>query len=249
MALAWTWTWLLVMIVTGSVSRPGTGWPTHLPAVLGPAIAALVVTAVYDGRAGVADLARRCVRWPGRWIWSVAAILAVGVLAAAVARALGEPWPSAESLGEFTGAPPLPWPVLAVYILIVNGYGEEIGWRGFVVHRLVEVTSQSRAWVITWALWALWHLPLFWVVASFREMRWEVLGWLLGLFAGAVVLGWLYVRSSSSILLVALWHTAYNFTAATEGTSGTIAAASSTVVMLAAVVIVVLEARRRPARR
>lgn len=73
--------------------------------------------------------------------------------------------------------------------------------------------------------------------------------WLLGLFAGAVVLGWLYVRSSSSILLVALWHTAYNFTAATEGTSGTIAAASSTVVMLAAVVIVVLEARRRPARR
>ena len=42
-----------------------------------------------------------------------------------------------------------------------------------------------------------------------------------------------------SVLLVALWHTAYNVTSATAVTDGLPAALTSTVVMVAAVVIVI----------
>ena len=55
---------------------------------------------------------------------------------------------------------------------------------------------------------AFWQLPLFWIASGLASTPLYVVpGWLLGLASGAVVLGWLYERSSS-ILVVALAHTA-----------------------------------------
>lgn len=51
-------------------------------------------------------------------------------------------------------------------------------------------------------------------------------GFLIGLAAGAVVLGWLYEQARSSLFVVALWHAMLNMTSATEGTEGFVAAAS-----------------------
>ncbi|HYN29640.1 MAG TPA: hypothetical protein VES95_07200 [Dermatophilaceae bacterium] len=64
------------MAVRGEVSRPGQGWPTHLPGLLGPALAALVVTALAGGRPGLSDLWARCTRWRVGW----APWLAVGAV-------------------------------------------------------------------------------------------------------------------------------------------------------------------------
>ncbi len=75
------------------------------------------------------------------------------------------------------------------------------------------------------------------------------MGHLLGLLAPAVI-GRLTgatpgrrAAGGRSVLLVALWPTAYNFTSATAVT-GLPAALTSTVVMVAAVVVVVRELRR-----
>lgn len=59
LACAASWAWWVPMALTGAVSRPGTGWPTHLPGLLGPALAAVAVTALVDGKPGLADLGRR----------------------------------------------------------------------------------------------------------------------------------------------------------------------------------------------
>ena len=67
----------------------------------------------------------------------------------------------------------------------------------------------------------------------------EVVGWTLGITAGSLVLAWLYRGSGASILLVAVWHIAFNLTAATEAGDGVVAAVTSTLVMVAAVVIIV----------
>jgi len=75
-----------------------------------------------------------------------------------------------------------------------------------------------------------------------------MIGWLVGLTSGSVVLTWIYAHAHHSILVVALWHTAFNFTSATDATAGLPAALSSTVVMIGAVAIVVSEgvaAKRR----
>ena len=70
-------------------------------------------------------------------------------------------------------------------------------------------------------------------------MGWATVGWGLGLLAGSVVLTRLYVGSGRSVLLVAVWHTAFNFTSATTATEGLSAAITSTAVMVAAVVVLV----------
>jgi hypothetical protein len=50
-ALALTWAAWAPLVLGRIVVRPG-GWPSHAPGLLGPALAALFVTAVADGRDG-----------------------------------------------------------------------------------------------------------------------------------------------------------------------------------------------------
>ena len=104
--------------------------------------------------------------------------------------------------------------------------------------RLLQNTSQGRAALIVWPIWGLWHLPLFWIVANFRDFGvGGTIGWAVGLGFGSVVLTWLYQSAGRSILIVALWHTAYNFTTATEAAGGIAAAVATAAVILASVII------------
>ena len=57
--LSWWW---VPMAVGGVKTRPGQGWPTHLPGLAGAAIAAIIVTALTQGTAGLRDLAARTFR-------------------------------------------------------------------------------------------------------------------------------------------------------------------------------------------
>lgn len=63
LAFAISWGWSFTLVANGDIVRRGIGWPTASPAPAGPAIAAVVVTTWISGRVGLADLARRIVRW------------------------------------------------------------------------------------------------------------------------------------------------------------------------------------------
>ena len=240
LAFLFSWSWWVPMAVRGQVTHTGVGWPTHLPGLMGPAFAAVVVTLGWQGTGALLDLGRRAVRWRGvgRWWWSVPAVLALGAVGVAAAAATGTPV-DVGRLAEYSGAPVVPVIVLFGYVLLVNGYGEELGWRGLLADGLVGRVGEVRAALLVTLAWGAWHLPLFWVVDSFRSMGWATVGWGLGLLAGSVVLTRLYVGSGRSVLLVAVWHTAFNFTSATTATEGLSAAITSTAVMVAAVVVLV----------
>ncbi len=248
LAFTFSWLWWVPMAVRGQVTNPGQGWPTHLPGLLGPAFAAIVVVLGWHGTSGLLELGHRAVRWRGvgRWWWAVPAILALGAVGLAVSAAAGHPV-DLGGLAEYSGAPVFSAVLLVGYVLIVNGYGEELGWRGVLADGLVDRVGEVRAALLVTVVWATWHLPLFWVVEGFRSMGWATVGWVLGLLAGSVVLTRLYVGSGRSVLLVALWHTAFNFTTATTATQGLSAAITSTAVVVAAVVVLVRAGRRERA--
>ncbi len=127
-------------------------------------------------------------------------------------------------------------------VLLVNGYGEETGWRGFALPLLQRRVSPLTAMLVLAVIWAGWHLPMFLVVDSFSGFSaGTVVGWLLGLTAGSIVLGWLYNRSGGSVALVAVWHACFNMVSATAAASGLVAAVVTTVVMVQAVVLVIAE--------
>ena len=238
LAYVLSWSCWVPLAISGRRVDQGQGWPTHLIGLAGPAIAAFVVTLAGDGRRGVRSLWSRVVRWRVGWIW-YAAVLATAAFAAI--PALTERGTPADEFVRYSGAPAIGF-VVVPYVLIVNGFGEEIGWRGLLADELLRRTSPGVTALIVWPIWALWHLPLFWVVATFRDFGvGGTIGWIVGIGFGSVFLTWLYQSASRSILIVASWHTAYNFATATDAASGTAAAVASTAVIAAGVVIL-----RRP---
>lgn len=235
---ALSWSWWVPLAISGTTVEQGQGWPTHLIGLTGPAVAAVVVTAVTDGGRGVRALWSRIVRWRVGWIWW-ALVAATAVFAAM--PVLTESGVGVDEFVRYSGAPTV-GVVVVPYVLVVNGFGEEIGWRGLLADELLRRTSPGVTALIVWPIWALWHLPLFWVVATFRDFGvGGTIGWIVGIGFGSVFLTWLYQSAARSILVVASWHTAYNFATATEAASGTAAAVASTAVIVAGVVIL-----RRP---
>jgi membrane protease YdiL (CAAX protease family) len=233
----WSWAWWLPIAFGDETVEMGSASPTHLPGLLGPGLAAIAVSWITGGRAGVAGLLRRLFRWRTALWWTVAGVLVIGGIAVFAST------PTSASLVQYSGVDESLGVVATVLlVLVVNGVGEELGWRGYMADTLLHRHGLIATSLLVVAAWAPWHAPLFWGLGSFAGFSvGEVLGWLIGITCGSVVLTWLYQRSGFSVLLVAMWHTAYNFTVATPGTQGAPAAIVSTVVMVAAVVIVVLE--------
>lgn len=161
----------------------------------------------------------------------VAAAAGLGLLAVS-----GRPLPSPQQLSVMPGLPDVGWVGVLLLCLVVNGYGEEVGWRGYLWPLLRRRHGAAAAGALLALPWAAWHLPTFWLDTGLRGFApLMVPGWLVGLAAGTVVMGWLYERSGS-LFVVALFHASLNMASATEGTR-TVAAVPAALVMVWAIVL------------
>lgn len=244
LAYGFSWSWCVALLLAGETVAKDP-WPTHLPALAGPALAAVLTTAMAGGRPGLRALAGGLTRWRigARWWLAALAPLLVGALAFAAAALLGD-GPRVEQLGRFSGtAHGIGWVVLAC---LFNGFGEETGWRGFLLPRLQERWGALRATALVALAWAAWHLPFFFLLDSYADFTaLQLPGFLLGMLAGAAVLTWLYDHTGGSILAVAIWHASYNLAVATSASEGAVAAVVTTAVMVGAVAVIP-DLRRRP---
>lgn len=236
-ALSWAWAWPLAL--SGALVSRGAGWPTHFPALAGPAVAAFLTTAWVSGRTGVKDLLARLGRWrfPLRW-WAVTlsplAFLAVALL---VQAAIGD-LPKLADFGRYTGLPTVGVLGVAILAVVLNGFGEETGWRGYAVPTLVSRFGPLGAALVIAPVWALWHLPYFFLLDSYQSFNlFTIIGFLVGLAFGSVVLTWLYLGTGGSILAVAIWHGLFNMATATDGATNIIASAVSALVIALGIVI------------
>ena len=168
--------------------------------------------------------------------------LTVGV---AVVAGTGELPPAASFISYSGAAASAPVVLVAV---AVNVFGEEAGWRGYALPRLQARLGALRGTLVLTAVWALWHAPMFVVLAGYRGFSvLTVPGFLVGLTAGALVLTSLYNHTGRSILACAVWHGSYNLAAGTTAADGTIAAVTTAAVIFWAVSLVQRERAGQPA--
>ena len=143
--------------------------------------------------------------------------LIIGVLGPAAIIALSFGIAAAFGVVRFTGMPPgLGRAVLNITVTIVIFavvfLGEEIGWRGYLLFRVAELTSGRRAAVITGAFHAIFHLPLLLLTTTYQNegKRWIVVPMvMITLTLAGVWYGWLRLWSGS-IWPVSLAHSAFN---------------------------------------
>jgi uncharacterized protein len=173
----------------------------------GPLVAALLVAAVAEGRAGLRDLGRRLVRWRVGLRW-YAVVLVLPVVLVGVTVAL-IPMFGGTAL-DWTKRPELaPTALLLVILLLVPlavPLGEEVGWRGFALPRLLAVRSPLTATLILGVIWSLWHLP---VVLDKPDLRVPA-PFFLAVIPLAVLFTWLFLHTRGSLLIAVLFHAWYD---------------------------------------
>jgi CAAX protease family protein len=115
------------------------------------------------------------------------------------------------ALGPGFGSAVLSLTVTTIIFTVVL-LGEEIGWRGYLLFRLGELTSGRRAAVLTGAFQAIFHLPLLLLTTTYQSegKRWIVVPMVVvTLTLAGVWYGWLRLWSGS-IWPVSLSHSAFN---------------------------------------
>ena len=181
-------------------------WPVPFGAFLplGPLLAALIVTAVIDGRPGLRALGRRMLRWRVGWRWYAVALavpLATVIAAITLNVVLGAPATALHGLD--------PWYilVLAFAVRLINPLdgpvGEELGWRGFALVRLQADRSPLRASLILGLLVAGWHVPLVFLPGEHLA---PVL--LLATVAVTFVYAWIFNHTGDSAFMTLVSHAA-----------------------------------------
>ncbi len=210
------------------LSRQGLGLlPLDLPVPLfqwlatyaGLALPAFLVTAVVGGRAGVADLLRRSLRWRVGVRWYLVALFGVlgGVLILALPLFGAAPLQLLVQQRELLLTAFLP----AVLLMVVStNLPEEVAWTGFLQAQLQERRGPLVASLLTAPAFALMHLPPFFVDGWIAEEGLALAQLPEALLSLGVVMifavffrvavMWLYNGSGGSLLIVGLFHSAFN---------------------------------------
>jgi uncharacterized protein len=136
----------------------------RIAGTFGPTLAALILAGA-AGRAALRHLLGGFSRWraPARvWAFALGATAAVGFAALGIEAALGgtPDWPGGRAL--------LIAPVVFLWVLLFSVAGEETGWRGYLLPKLLERTGPVRASLALGLVWALWHLPLWAMPGDFH---------------------------------------------------------------------------------
>ena len=218
LAYLFTWSnWLPQAVNSrGIISIHVPGFLTLL-AGYGPALAAIIIASLAYGRQGLRELFGRLLRWRVGIQWYLIALLMpafVIVLAIAINNLMGGTFPDFSVAGFPFGPPETPlWQKILILFLVFtlgfDGFGEELGWRGFALPRLLERYSPLVSSLILGALWAVWHFPYALTEGTFLSavpLHW----FFINLLAVSVIYTWIFNNTKGSLLPVLLFHAAGN---------------------------------------
>jgi uncharacterized protein len=205
----------------GLISPQVSFAPSPLLGAFGPFIAALITTAIFDGRAGFGSLFKRFLVWRVSILWYLFVLFwpaIFSLIKTSIAVLMGAAIPDF-SQPPFVTLYPIPAevknavPFIAFLpfvflqqMLLGSSMGEEPGWRGYALPRLQAGQNSLRASLILGLLWGIWHLPK-WLTKG-DPMQQGSLGWeVLGLMATTVLFTWVFNNTKGSLLLALLFHT------------------------------------------
>ena len=181
----------------------------HGLGALGPVTAAFLMRRSADPSVRLGDLYRRrgpthlSRFWTGMVLVSPLLLLGLGLLGvtafggdqdyAGLADALSSP----EWLGSvFVGS-------------VLYGLGEEPGWRGWLLPHLQRHRGAVTSTLLLTVIWAGWHAPFF----AYRfDLGGPVMivGFFIGLLAGAFWLTFAFNSTGGNVWVVAVWHVLWN---------------------------------------
>jgi membrane protease YdiL (CAAX protease family) len=212
-ALAYTFSWL----IWGLEGRFGDGGLLVWLGSAGPALAAIVVAALSQGRRGLYALLSRLFVWRVGIKWYLVALLLVPVVGLGIAAGF-------VLTGKLTAALPgidywrenLGMHVVAVTSAVLLGLfvsvGEELGWRGYALPRLQERLNPLASSVLIGVLWGGWHFNGL-LGGQAEALQWlDMILFVVGTVSASVIYTWLFNNTRGSVPIACLFHSVYDVT-------------------------------------
>ncbi len=104
----------------------------------------------------------------------------------------------------------------ALLTIVLASVIEELGWRGYGEDAVGQYHSWFKESIIFAAIWACWHLPLFWIPGTYHDGLRQlglvyVLNFMLSTLPIDFIQTWLYVKNRRSMLATIIFHLFINF--------------------------------------
>jgi len=154
---------------------------------------------------GLAALLSRLVRWRFGVQWYLFVLLGIPALGLGAAL-LGGQTPAFDLRHWYLLIPAL----LSQIYLDPGPLGEEMGWRGYALPRLLGQGKPLAASLRLGVIWFIWHLPAF-LIGGTPQTRLSLPAFFLSALALSILATWLYQHTNGSVLPSVLLHLMANF--------------------------------------
>lgn len=158
----------------------GLSWPFQIISIMGPSTiswpcifnslamimvgVATFISARYVFRDGLANAGWR---WGSRkyWLTAIGISALLWIVPAIIDIAFGN-----IQLPKKLTTSQIAWLFDMLFVVFIPAFGEEIGWRGYMLPHLIQRMSPRKAVILHGFIWYMWHLPLvgYWVFVSIQ---------------------------------------------------------------------------------
>jgi hypothetical protein len=207
-AITWTICGAYLLEPKASTSMLGTmktGSAVFFAAVYAPSVTSVVLTLVLGGWPALCRLGASVVRIAGRWWWIFLGLVGYPLLWLLVAVI--------EALARGRGLSSVPYRnwYSALPLVIASGFvfrdagplGEELGWRGFALPRLLAIMEARWAALTLGVVWALWHLPAFFM-SGLAQSKFQFGSFFFVVVGFSVFMTLLFIHTRGSVLLAGI---------------------------------------------
>jgi membrane protease YdiL (CAAX protease family) len=204
LVLAISWSFEAFIIVNGGVRNFGILWFVALMCI--PGTLSIMLRLIL--KSGFGDVGFRIGN--GRYyLYAMAVPLVLALLVGLISAALDIRNFSPVSFQQLTQLTPILLSVLGLGL--IGALGEELGWRGFLLPKMISGGIKSP-YLVCGLVWASWHLPLITFGGFYQTDN----ALLMALIYGVGIIAMSYVFSelrvsSGSVWVAAIVHAAHNF--------------------------------------
>jgi membrane protease YdiL (CAAX protease family) len=247
LVFGWTWSFWLATAALGAGAHTPAGDTLLSLGLVGPLLGGVGFACFAHGAGYRRDYWRRLVeigRIPPRWglfVVLFAPLLMVAAVLLDVAAGQGEAPPLIAERASSLLSTPAVVPSFLLTVLLNGPLPEELGWRGYALDRLGPRRHPLAASLTLGAVWAVWHLPLFFMPGMLHARHGAASAWfwlfMTEVVAASILYTWIFNNTRRSTLAAIIFHfssnLAYSLGNVTERTN-----LFATLLLVAAAVVV-----------
>ena len=194
-----------LVLVIGSISWLFKGDQLGIPVSnilwgLSPTIVAIITAGIFYGKSSIKELFSRIIkRFELKWLAILILLQLIIYFAGLFIYGLFERMPGNFSFSILAAIPSV------FAICFITNIWEEIGWRGFLVEKIMTRYSLFLSSLMVGILWGLWHIPYFLNSVSQNSLQY-ILATIFWMVCSSFIFTYIYIRSKRSILAVGFFH-------------------------------------------